>query len=104
MGGTCGCFRAPREWPREAPPRCTAAAAVSFGGGAVGGGMRRGVFTRSVCLVRRGRRRAQVAEAGVDMFVAGSAIFRDPRTEADYKVTIDGMREQLAEAKALVAA
>jgi len=46
----------------------------------------------------------EVAEAGVDMFVAGSAIFRDPRTEADYKVTIDGMREELAAAKALVAA
>merc|ERR1711965_562849 len=35
----------------------------------------------------------EVAEAGVDMFVAGSAIFRDPRTEADYKVTIDKMRD-----------
>lgn len=47
----------------------------------------------------------EVAEAGVDMFVAGSAIFRDPRTEEDYKVTIDGMREELAAAKAsLVAA
>ena len=62
------------------------------------------VCSRGLCLVRRGRRRAQVAEAGVDMFVAGSAIFRDPRTEADYKVTIDGMREDLAAAKALVAA
>jgi ribulose-phosphate 3-epimerase len=41
----------------------------------------------------------QVAEAGVDMFVAGSAIFRDPRTEADYKVTIDNMRAELAAAK-----
>ena len=33
------------------------------------------------------------------MFVAGSAIFRDPRTEADYKVTIDAMRAELAAAK-----
>jgi len=41
----------------------------------------------------------EVAEAGVDMFVAGSAIFRDPRTEADYKVTIDAMRAELAAAK-----
>jgi len=41
----------------------------------------------------------EVAEAGVDMFVAGSAIFRDPRTEADYKVTIDKMRDELAAAK-----
>ena len=41
----------------------------------------------------------EIAEAGVDMFVAGSAIFRDPRTEEAYKETIDGMREQLAEAK-----
>ena len=35
----------------------------------------------------------------VDMFVAGSAIFRDPRTEEAYKVTIDGMRKELAAAK-----
>ena len=41
----------------------------------------------------------EVAEAGVDMFVAGSAIFRDPRTEEDYKVTIDAMRDELAAAK-----
>lgn len=41
----------------------------------------------------------EVAEAGVDMMVAGSAIFRDPRTEEAYKVTIDGMREELAAAK-----
>jgi len=47
----------------------------------------------------------QIAEAGVDMFVAGSAIFRDPRTEPAYKETIDHMRAELAEAKAsLVAA
>ena len=41
----------------------------------------------------------EVAEAGVDMFVAGSAIFRDPRTEEAYKKTIDGMRAELAAAK-----
>lgn len=41
----------------------------------------------------------EVAEAGVDMFVAGSAIFRDPRTEEAYKETIDGMRSELAKAK-----
>merc|ERR1719393_832990 len=35
---------------------------------------------------------AEIAEAGADMFVAGSAIFN---TE-DYKATIDGMREELA--------
>tara|TARA_B100000683_G_scaffold222603_1_gene220139 strand:+ start:309 stop:455 length:147 start_codon:yes stop_codon:yes gene_type:complete len=40
-----------------------------------------------------------VAEAGVDMFVAGSAIFRDPRTEEAYKKTIDAMRDELAAAK-----
>ena len=37
----------------------------------------------------------EVAEAGVDMFVAGSAIFRDPRTEEAYKKTIDGMRADI---------
>merc|ERR1719164_395359 len=37
----------------------------------------------------------EIAEAGVDMFVAGSAIFN---TE-DYKATIDKMREELAAAK-----
>jgi len=35
---------------------------------------------------------AEVAEAGADMFVAGSAIFNTP----DYKETIDTMREELA--------
>jgi len=35
---------------------------------------------------------AEIAEAGADMFVAGSAIFSQP----DYKVAIDEMREQLA--------
>ena len=41
----------------------------------------------------------EVAEAGVDRFVAGSAIFRDPRTEEAYKKTIDAMRDELAAAK-----
>lgn len=35
---------------------------------------------------------AEIAEAGADMFVAGSAIFNQP----DYKVAIDNMRAQLA--------
>lgn len=35
-----------------------------------------------------------VAEAGADMFVAGSAIFGKP----DYKAVIDGMRHELAQA------
>merc|ERR1719498_1264904 len=37
----------------------------------------------------------EIAEAGVDMFVAVSAIFNSD----DYKVTIDAMRKELAEAK-----
>jgi len=37
----------------------------------------------------------EVAEAGVEMFVAGSAIFNTD----DYKATIDAMRAELAEAK-----
>mmetsp|Transcript_31139 Transcript_31139/g.29985 ORF Transcript_31139/g.29985 Transcript_31139/m.29985 type:complete len:266 (-) Transcript_31139:223-1020(-) len=41
----------------------------------------------------------EVAEAGVDMFVAGSAILKDPRTVEAYKATIDEMREELAAAK-----
>jgi ribulose-phosphate 3-epimerase len=41
-----------------------------------------------------------IAEAGADMFVAGSAILKEPRTEDAYKVTIDGMREELASVKA----
>jgi ribulose-phosphate 3-epimerase len=45
-----------------------------------------------------------VAEAGVDMFVAGSAIFKNPRNEAAYKTTIDLMRTELAAAKAVRAA
>jgi len=35
----------------------------------------------------------EIAEAGVDMFVAGSAIFNSP----DYKTTIDEMRAELAQ-------
>jgi len=37
---------------------------------------------------------AEVARAGADTFVAGSAIFGKP----DYKATIDAMRKQLAAA------
>ncbi len=37
----------------------------------------------------------EIAEAGADMFVAGSAIFGQP----DYKVVIDQMREALSQAK-----
>jgi ribulose-phosphate 3-epimerase len=37
---------------------------------------------------------AEVARAGADTFVAGSAIFGKP----DYKATIDAMRKQLASA------
>jgi ribulose-phosphate 3-epimerase len=35
---------------------------------------------------------AEIAEAGADMFVAGSAIFNQP----DYKAVIDKMRAELA--------
>jgi ribulose-phosphate 3-epimerase len=38
---------------------------------------------------------AQIAEAGADMFVAGSAIFN----QADYKSVIDDMRMQLTKVK-----
>ena len=38
----------------------------------------------------------EVAEAGVDMFVAGSAIFNTD----DYKATIDAMRAELAKVEA----
>lgn len=41
----------------------------------------------------------EIAEAGVDMFVAGSAILKAPRTVEAYKKTIDAMREELAAAK-----
>ncbi len=37
----------------------------------------------------------EIAEAGADMFVAGSAIFGQP----DYKTVIDQMREELAQVK-----
>lgn len=37
----------------------------------------------------------QVAEAGVDMFVSGSAIFKEPRTVDAYKQTINKMRQEL---------
>jgi len=39
----------------------------------------------------------EVAEAGVDMMVAGSAILKEPRTMEAYKVTIDAMRAELAQ-------
>jgi len=42
----------------------------------------------------------EVAEAGVDMMVAGSAILKEPRTVESYRETIDAMREQLAQVKA----
>lgn len=41
----------------------------------------------------------EVAEAGVDMMVAGSAILKAPRTVEAYKETIDAMRKELAAAK-----
>ena len=40
-----------------------------------------------------------IAEAGADMFVAGSAILKDPRTKDAYASTIKEMRSQLAQAK-----
>uniref|UniRef100_A0A7S2LPL7 Ribulose-phosphate 3-epimerase n=1 Tax=Skeletonema marinoi TaxID=267567 RepID=A0A7S2LPL7_9STRA len=39
----------------------------------------------------------EVAEAGVDMMVAGSAILKEPRTIEAYKETIDAMRAELAQ-------
>ena len=39
-----------------------------------------------------------IAEAGADMFVAGSAILKDPRTEDAYAKTITEMRANLAKA------
>lgn len=41
----------------------------------------------------------EVAEAGADMFVAGSAILKDPRNKDAYAATIKQMREQLAQVK-----
>ena len=37
----------------------------------------------------------EIKEAGVDMFVAGSAILKEPRTEDAYRATINQMREEL---------
>ena len=39
-------------------------------------------------------------QAGADMFVAGSAILKEPREEGAYKATIDTMRAELAKANA----
>jgi len=41
----------------------------------------------------------EIAEAGADMFVAGSAILKEPRTQDAYKTTIDQMRANLAYVK-----
>jgi ribulose-phosphate 3-epimerase len=41
----------------------------------------------------------EIAEAGADMFVAGSAILKNPRTKDAYAETIKGMRSSLAQAK-----
>lgn len=38
----------------------------------------------------------EIKDAGCDMFVAGSAIFKNPRTQEAYKQTIDQMRQSLA--------
>jgi len=40
-----------------------------------------------------------IAMAGADMFVAGSAILKAPRTVEAYKDTIDGLRAEIASAK-----
>ncbi len=40
----------------------------------------------------------EIAEAGADMFVAGNAIFQDPRTEDAYRSTMNNMRSQLKNA------
>merc|ERR1711988_84637 len=47
---------------------------------------------------------AEIAEAGVDMMVAGSAILKDPRTVDAYSETITQMRSELAKAKANIGA
>lgn len=39
----------------------------------------------------------EIAEAGADMFVSGSAILKEPRTQDAYASTIKSMREQLAQ-------
>jgi ribulose-phosphate 3-epimerase len=41
----------------------------------------------------------EVAEAGADMFVAGSAILKNPRTKDAYQATIKQMRDELAKVK-----
>eukprot|EP01036_Dinobryon_divergens_P022789 gene22789-31084_t len=41
----------------------------------------------------------EVAEAGADMFVAGSAILKNPRTQDAYAATIKQMRESLSQVK-----
>jgi ribulose-phosphate 3-epimerase len=41
----------------------------------------------------------EVAEAGADMFVAGSAILKNPRNKDAYAATIAEMRKNLASAK-----
>ena len=41
----------------------------------------------------------EVAEAGADMFVAGSAILKNPRTQDAYAATIKQMRESLTQIK-----
>jgi ribulose-phosphate 3-epimerase len=38
----------------------------------------------------------EVAEAGADMFVAGSAILKNPRTKDAYESTIKALRQNLA--------
>jgi ribulose-phosphate 3-epimerase len=40
-----------------------------------------------------------IAEAGADMFVAGSAVFKNPRTQEAYADTISNMRAELAAAQ-----
>jgi ribulose-phosphate 3-epimerase len=39
----------------------------------------------------------EIAAAGADMFVAGSAILKNPRTKDAYENTIKGMRASLSE-------
>ena len=38
----------------------------------------------------------EVAEAGADMFVAGSALLKPPRTLESYVTTVNAMRAELA--------
>jgi ribulose-phosphate 3-epimerase len=38
----------------------------------------------------------EIARAGADMFVAGSALLKPPRTREGYRETIQDMRKQLA--------